>query len=477
MALELGDQRTEGSVRAVVIGGGVSGLSAAWFLRQSLGPAAEIVVLEKKDVVGGHLRVSDVAGLPVDEGAESILARRPEALDLIRDIGLSDAVVHPAALSAAQLWSRNRLTPIPAGTVMGVPSNPAALGEILTPAEAAQVVDRDSSGGLPLDEDVAVGALVERRMGRAVVDRLVDPLLGGVYAGHADELSVDATIPDLGSALRDSTSLADAADRATRSRGVAQTGPVFAGIDGGVGRLPGAIAAASKADIRTGVTVRELRQTPSGWQVVTGPAPAPTVLDADAVVIAVPPTPATRLLRDVDAQASAALAEVETASMAIVTLAVPASAFPRPPDTSGFLVAAVDRHTIKAATYSSVKWPWLGERAGDLVVLRASVGRHRQVAELQKSDDELVADVFVDLQAATGLTGRPIDSRVTRWGGALPQYAVGHLDRVRRVREAVGRHPGLGVCGAVFDGVGIPACIASARAAVELVTASLRRDS
>lgn len=473
MAPEVDDHGIEGVVRVVVIGGGISGLSAAWFLRQSLGPAADIVVLEKKDVVGGHLRVSDVAGLPVDEGAESVLARRPEAVDLIHDVGLGDAIVHPAMLSAAQLWSRDRLTPIPASTVMGVPTDRSMLSDVLTSAEATQVVDRDLSGGLPLDEDVAIGALVEERMGRAVVDRLVDPLLGGVYAGHADNLSVDATIPALGAALRASTSLAEAAAVAGRSRGDSPDGPVFAGIDGGIGRIPGAVAAASKAAIRTGVTVREVHQTPTGWRIVTGAVPAPTVLEADAVVIAVSSTPAARLLRDVDASAAAALTEIESASMAIVTIAVPVDAFPEPLETSGFLVPAVDGHTIKAVTYSSVKWPWLGERAGDLVVLRASVGRHRQVADLQKDDSELVDLVMRDLNAACGLTGTPVDSRVTRWGGALPQYAVGHLERVRRVRNAVGRHPGLSICGSIFDGVGIPACIQSAHTAVDQVVASM----
>jgi oxygen-dependent protoporphyrinogen oxidase len=188
--------------------------------------------------------------------------------------------------------------------------------------------------------------------------------------------------------------------------------------------------------------------------------------EADAVVVAVPPAPSVRLLRGVCDAAANELAGIESASMAIVTLVMPASAFPSLPETSGFLVPAVEGRTIKAVTYSSAKWPWLGERASYLVILRASVGRHREVAQLQRSDGDLVGRVRKDLREIAGISGEPIDARVTRWGGALPQYAVGHRERVSRIRSAVADVPGLAVCGAVYDGVGIAACIASARSAV-----------
>ncbi|NED94122.1 protoporphyrinogen oxidase [Phytoactinopolyspora alkaliphila] len=463
-----------GGTRVAVVGGGISGMAAAWFLRQSLGDDAELVVLEQRDVVGGHLRVAEVAGLPVDIGAESLLARRPEAVELVRAAGLGDDVMHPAEAGAG-IWSRGRIHPMPAGTVMGVPSRASSLTGLLTEQEvaAAQHADEASAAGVLHDDDIAIGRLVAARMGRAVVERVVEPLLGGVYAGHADELSLEATVPALAAAARRHDTLAAAADSLQAARGPAG-GHVFAGVDGGLGRIPGAVARAARATVRTGITVRELARTARGWRLVTGPRPAPEFLDVDAVVLAVPAAPSARLLRDVAGTAAAELASIETASMAIVTLAIPVASFPEPPAASGFLVPPVDGHTIKAVTYSSVKWPWLGKRAGDVVVLRASVGRYRQEAELQRDDAELIEAVMTDLTVATGVRGRPVDARVTRWGGALPQYAVGHLGRVRRIREHVSALPGLAVCGAAYDGVGIAACVAAAQAAAAGVAEDVR---
>ncbi|MGH8777354.1 MAG: protoporphyrinogen oxidase, partial [Jiangellaceae bacterium] len=203
----------------VVVGGGISGLAAAYLLRRTAGASVHVTVLEKGPAVGGHLRESDVAGLPVDEGAEALLNRRPEAVDLVRDVGLGDDLVHPAAVGAG-LWTRGAVVPLPEGTVMGVPADPLTLTDVLTPAEVGRVEDDRSMPGMPLDEDVALGRLVADRMGRAVVDRLVEPLLGGVYAGRADELSLQATVPALAEAATRHPSLLQAA-AAVRAAGKA----------------------------------------------------------------------------------------------------------------------------------------------------------------------------------------------------------------------------------------------------------------
>ena len=460
----------------VVIGGGISGLAAAHALRQAAGPAVRITVLEKAAVVGGHLRTSEVAGVAVDEGAESLLNRRPEAVDLVREVGLGDDLVHPADVGAG-LWSRGKIVPLPAGTVMGVPADPAALSGVLTASETARVEEDRTRPGMPLHGDIAIGRFVADRMGRAVVDRLVEPLLGGVYAGRADELSLRATVPALAQAAESHRSLLAAASTAARGADAAAA-PLFAGIRGGVGRLPAAVVTASGAQVRTGVTVRRL--TPhidhatdarhaARWRLEAGPAPRAEIVEADAVVVAVPAPAAARLLRDVLPAAAAELGGVECASVAVVTLALPRAAFPTVPESTGFLVPPVDGRTVKAVTFSSVKWPWLGAEAGDLVLLRASLGRHRDEAELQHGDDELVRIVLADLADALGLAGPPVDSRVSRWGGALPQYAVGHADRMAVVVAAVDAVPGLAVCGTAYDGVGVAACVAGARRAATRV--------
>ena len=457
--------------RVVVVGGGISGLTAAFALHEVAGRAVLVTVLEKADVVGGHLRLAEVAGVAVDTGAESLLSRRPEAVDLVRAVGLGDDLVHPADVGAG-LWSRGNVVPLPARTVMGVPTEPTTLGAVLSPAEIHRVELDRTRPGMPLDEDVAIGRLVADRMGRAVVDRLVDPLLGGVYAGRADGLSLRATVPVLAEAAGRHRSLLAAA-RSVFADASANAAPVFAGIRGGVGRLPAAVASASGAEIRTGVTVRRLTRHDPGaggtWRLEVGPAPFAETVDADAVVLAVPAAPAARLLGDAVPAAAADLARVEYASMAIVTLALRRSAFPRFPDSSGFLVPPVEGRAVKAVTLSSVKWPWLAADARDLVLLRASLGRHRDEAELQHDDAELVQSVMVELGEAVGVRGRPVDSRVTRWGGALPQYPVGHADRMARVFAAVEAVPGLAVCGAAYDGIGVVACIAAARRAATRV--------
>jgi oxygen-dependent protoporphyrinogen oxidase len=457
----------------VVVGAGVSGLAAAYFVSRAIRSSVRVTVLDKAPAVGGHLRLGEVAGIPVDLGAESLLNRRPEAVTLARAVGLGDDIVHPARFGAA-LWTRGSLVPVPDRTVMGIPADPSRLAAVLDADEVAAVDAEPGVPGMPLDaaDDVALGPLVAGRMGRAVVDRLVEPVLGGVYAGRADELSLRATVPALAVSAHRHRSLLDAAASVLADEPGPEV-PVFAGVRGGVGRLPAAIATASGADARTGVTVRGIARTPHGWRIETGPATRPVAIDADAVIVAVPAAPAARLLRDAAPVAAAELARLECASVAVVTIVLPRAAFPVVPESSGFLVPPVDGHITKAVTWSSVKWPWLGAETGDLVVLRASVGRHRSETDLQREDGELIGLVLADLAEALGVTGRPVDASVTRWGGALPQYTVGHVERMSRVADAVSAVPGLAVCGASYEGVGIAACVAGARRAATAIFVDL----
>ncbi|MDP9443213.1 MAG: protoporphyrinogen oxidase, partial [Actinomycetota bacterium] len=222
-----------------------------------------------------------------------------------------------------------------------------------------------------------------------------------------------------------------------------------------------------------GAPVRGLRRRPGGWRVVVGASRDEEAVDVDAVVLAVPAAPAARLLAGVCPEAARELSEVDYASVAVVTFAFPRAAVAGRLTGSGFLVPPIERRTVKAATYSTNKWHWLDQAAPDLALVRASVGRYGEAAELQRDDAELVAGALADLRAATGVGGTPADSRVTRWGGALPQYTVGHPERMSRVRAAAGRLGTVAVCGAAYDGIGVPACIASASVAVAQVLAGL----
>lgn len=459
----------------VVVGGGISGLAAAHALAAGPNPP-RITVLESSPRLGGKLAGEVLEGVPVDLGAESVLARRPEAVDLIKAVGLGDDLVHPATTSAG-LWIGDRIRAIPP-TVMGVPVDPAATVDVLGEEAANRVAHESELAAPALTEDVAIGRFVAGRMGPAVTDRLIDPLLGGVYAGRAEEISLAAAVPELYAKLRTAPSLlaATAELRETSQRRASDGSPVFAGIRGGVNRLIQALEqdlTARGVEIRRSSTVRRISRGPGGYELETGPVPAPRLEHADAVVVAVPATPAARMLAELVPAASTELATIEYASMAIVTLAVRKKHWPAAATGSGFLVPSVEGRTIKASTYSHAKWQWSAEARADLAVLRCSVGRLGEEHVLQRSDSELVALATADLREAVGLEAPVVGSLVTRWGGGLPQYAVGHLDRVDRVEAAVAELPGLAVCGAAYRGVGIAACVASASKAATLVQAHL----
>ena len=471
----------------VVIGGGIAGLAAAFYLRDE---PVRVTVLEGSPRLGGKLSASDVAGVSIDEGAEALLARRPEGIGLIDAAGLAADLV-PAGVAASALYSRGVLRPLPRRQFMGVPADLDELAA--SKIVSGEGIARARAESTPPFEgaDTSVTAYIGARLGVEVVDRLVDPLLGGVYAGRSEDLSFQATLAPLAAASRTHPTLTKAAaallpptpPSAPTSTSAPtpspdnskKPAPIFVTLTTGLGALPEAVAKASGADVRVNAMVRELGRTASGWRLTIGSAAAPEYLDADAVILATPAAPTARLLKQTAANAAAELERIPYASMAIITLAFRAGDFPVQ-QRSGYLVPAVDGRAVKAATFSTIKWPHLAQ-AGDprnpVHIVRCSVGRSGDVAVLQRDDDDLAALAAAELAESIGLTAPPAAHRVTRWGGGLPQYNVGHLDRVARVRAAVAAQPGLAVAGAAYDGVGIPACIGTARLAADQVIAYL----
>lgn len=481
--------------RVAVIGGGIAGLAAAVRLRDLTPATTDIIVYEQSGVLGGKLRTGELGGLPVERGAESFLTSAPDggesaAVALARHLGLD--LVHPAKVPAA-LSIGGRLSPIPAGTLMGVPADPGVVAGI------ARATGHDADEGRPLlaeGADVAVGDLVRSRFGDEIVDRLVDPLLGGVYAGRADRLSLEVTAPQLARAARVEHTLGAAVRAAQRARPV--TGrPVFSAVRGGMSRLVSAAATASGARISLGLPVRDISRTAHGWRLLlgaaasapsagpatrSGTAPMPQTDDVDAVIVAVPARPAARLLAGVSAEAAEAVGVLDYASVALVGLALPPGT--PLPTLSGFLVPPSEGTLVKAATFFTQKWPHLarsgpgsaapsgGPGAGSPVVVRASLGRAGEQERLQFDDEVLLERARRELGELIGdELPPPAAAWIQRWGGGLPQYAPGHRDRVAFARAAL--PPGLALAGAAFDGVGIPACIASGEKAAEDVSKSL----
>ena len=450
--------------RLVVVGAGISGLAAAFEWRRRR-PDDEIVVLEAGDRVGGKLHRIELAGRWYDTGPEAVLARVPEAVQLVERLGLADRLVEPTTLSASVVLpdGRHRL---PAGTVLGVPASADGLAGALTAAGIRRVREESALPPVDLRGDVAVGALLRERLGEEVVDRLVEPLLGGVYAGRADELSLEATMPALFAQLPRCGSVlaAAAAARAagSRDRGDAD-GPVFTTVREGIGSLPAALVAASGAQVRLRTPAHALRRTAQGFELSVGPAAAPVVLGADRVLVTAPAAKAARLLGEVAPGAVEPLQGIPYASTAVVAMAFPAQDVDA---GSGLLVPPVTGRLVKGVTVSSSKWAHLA--SPDALLVRASVGRFRGEAELQRSDDDLVAAVLADVTELLALAcPEPLATRLVRWGGALPQYLVGHQGRVDAVRAAVSGVPGLAVAGAAYRGVGVPACIRDALHAVD----------
>ncbi|MBZ5734413.1 protoporphyrinogen oxidase [Nocardioides sp. TRM66260-LWL] len=465
--------------RVAVVGGGIAGLTAA---RDLVDAGHAVVLLEESARTGGKIRRREVGGLLVDVGAEAMLNRRPEGVELAAGAGLD--VVHPA-IASSRIWTHRGLRRLPR-TLMGVPLDVDDLADadVLSAEGLAHVRRERDLPASDVERDVSVGELVDRRFGSEVTDLLVEPLLGGVYAGHAREISARAAVPQL-VAMAGAGSVLAQAPVAAASAATYQA-PVFAGIEGGMGRLAEALTADLRArgvEVRTGTPVHALHPALDGHDLVSGPPHDRRRERFAGIVLATPSAPTARLLADVAPATAREIAALEAASVVVVTLVLRAADAPAlaTTDSSGFLVPPIEGRRIKASTFSFAKWSWVREAGrdadgpgGDLLVLRTSLGRHREDVAEQASDAELVAVSLLDLEAATGVRARPVDVHVQRWPRGLPQYAVGHLARVERIREGLHGVARLAVCGAAYDGVGIPAVVASAHRAAAEVASDLR---
>jgi oxygen-dependent protoporphyrinogen oxidase len=444
-----------------VVGGGISGLVAAYRLRQS-DPAARITLFDPADRLGGTLRTERLAGQPMDLGAEAFVARRPEVTALLAELGIRQIGTTGAR---PLICSGGRLHQMPLGTLQGIPGPSTVLRGLVDDATLERVTAEASQ---PLSwqygADPTVAKLVGDRFGEQVVTRSVDPLLAGVYAGSAATIGLRSAAPVLAAALdRGARSLTDAVGSVLAAIPPV-TGSVFGAVDGGYSVLVDALSQHAHAHWAQ-VGIDKLEPTQNGWQLTDDEG---RDWPADAVVLAVPAPRVVRLLADVAPGSAAVARMIPVASAALVALALPGGT--PLPKQSGVLVAAGERLHTKAITLTSRKWG----RGGNVELVRLSFGRFGDDVARNVGDDRLLEWAMEDLRALFGIKAEPVDYRVQRWIDAMPQYGPGHPELATELRA--GLPDGLVVAGGYLDGIGVPACVAAAtRAVTELVAAGSRR--
>lgn len=445
-----------------VVGGGISGLVAAYRLRMAAGPHADITLLDPADRLGGVLRTERVGGQSLDVGAEAFVARRPEMPALLAELGLAGRQIGTTGVRPL-IYSGARLHPLPQGTLQGIPAQASSVLGLVDDATVARILDeRTRPFSWRPGADPAVAELVGDRFGQQVVQRSVDPLLTGVYAGSAATIGLRSAVPTLAAALdRGARNLTEAVREAL---GPPVTGPVFGALDGGYTVLLEELQRRAGVRWAQVAAVRVDRGT-RGWEVLDDEG---NRWRADGVVLAVPAPGLPKLIEQVAPRTAAAARRIRVASAAVVALALPGGT--PLPQQSGVLVVSGERLNAKAVTLTSRKWG----RRGNVELLRLSFGRYGDDLARSTGDEDLLAWSMRDLQTLFGIAVEPVDCHVHRWIDAMPQYGPGHADLIAELRA--GLPPTLVVAGGYLDGIGVPACVGTAtRAATALVNSGVAR--
>ena len=455
------------STSTVIVGGGMTGLATAVFLRQVLGGDAEVTVLEAGPRAGGKITTVPVGGLLVDTGPDAFLSRGADLRELIDAIGLSDAVIDPLP-GGAFIWSRGKLRPIPAGANFGLPERvwPVLRSGLLSPVGALRASVDLWRPRTRLDADPSVGDIVRPRFGSEVYDRMVEPLLGGVHAGSPDELSATSTVPEIAAMAREGRSMT----MAMRARRKAMPAPApgarrmapLVSFRGGMHRLPSALVdAIGPSRVRMSAAVAGIERTDDKrWRVRLADG---SEVVADNLVLATPAHVSALLVEPLSPAAAGVLREIPYVSVANATLAFRRADLKADLHGTGFLVPPVERRFIVGCTFLTNKWPHLVN--DDIVLVKSMVGRWGDARWVDMDDDAIVAGIRADLRDIVGIDAEPVDVLVQRWPNAMPQYTVGHGARLARLDDALAAFDGLILTGSAYRGSGLAACATQGKAA------------
>jgi protoporphyrinogen/coproporphyrinogen III oxidase len=441
----------------LIVGGGIAGLSAAWELsRRGHAP----MVLERAARPGGVIRTEHVDGFVIDAGPDSLLVQKPAALDLCRELGLSDRLFPTLAPRTAFILRGGRLVPLPEGSVLGIPTkvSPFITTRLFSWRGKARMALELAVRPRHDQEDESIGHFMRRRFGQEAVTYLAEPLLAGIHGGDVNRLSMRAAFPRLVDAERTYGSVLRGLSAVNAGSPSSSTG-AFMSLPGGIEELVTTLVDRLPAgSVRTKAEVVAVRgQGPFAVTLGSG-----EVIDTRAVIVAAPAWAAAPMLASIDAALTQRIAEIPYASSATVVMALRREQVRHPLAGSGYVVPRPERHVLMAASWVSSKWP---QRApAGYVLLRAFVGGAYDLSILDQSDDAITGAVLDELRGQLGITGEPALVRVYRWPRANAQHEIGHLQRMTEIDQRLASYPGLFVTGSGFRGTGIPDCVADGRA-------------
>ena len=469
---------------AVVAGGGISGLTAAYRLRRlarTAGIDLRITLVEPDNRLGGKILTERVDDLVIEAGPDSFLSQKAPAIQLCRELGIADRLIGTSeGGSGTYILRQGRLEPLPEGITMLVPTKlrPLISSRLLSTRAKLRMgldvlIPPLESGG-----DESVAAFVTRRLGREAFERMAQPLLSGIYAGDAGQLSLEATFPRLRQIEREHGSLVRGilAQRRQRRTSVAdrQQYTPFVSLRGGIGELVDALASQLEdVDIRLGTAVSGIEQRPGGGYRVR--LSDGGTLEADILLLATPADVSAGLLAPVRPDLVALLQAIPYVSSATITLAYRQADVGKLGEGRGFVIPRVENRELTAVTWASSKFPYRAPEG--LMLLRALVGRVGRESAVDLPDELILRLVREELWEMLGLTAEPVLSRIYRWHQALPQYVLGHLDRLAEIDRELADLPGLFLLGAAYRGVGIPDCIQSGNQEAKRALALLNERS
>lgn len=480
--------------RVIIVGGGIAGLAAAYRLKHSA-PEVQITLIESDDRLGGKIVTERVAGFVIEGGPDTFLSYKPRGLGLCRDLGIENRL-HGTneKIRRTYVMRQGKLYDLPEGLTGLIPSRfgPLAKSRLISPWGKLRMGLDYFIPPKSLNGDESLAQFVERRLGRELYDRMIEPLMSGIYAGDGEQLSLGATFPQLRQTELEHGSLVKgmlaAKKKTQRSNGIPKPSQAqkkwaaFITPETGLAEIVEALQGQLKdVEVRLGTRVNRIEPSsptllPEGEK---GALPLPCreragvrvdletgeTLEADAVILATPAYVTAQLVGDLDPDMTAALRGIPYASTITLSVAYPLSDIPKPLNGYGYIIPRAEGRSILACTWTSTKFPHRAPEGYGLI--RAFIGRAGDDAVLNRTDDELLQMVRAELRDVLGITAEPQLYRIFRWPQAMPQYTLGHLDRIAVIDRRLAEHPGLYVAGNAYRGIGLPDCIASGEAAAD----------